>query len=145
MGLRVNFENTPRTQNRQTGGGLWGSLSPSTGVTESLLREGQLGSKSSVNMLLLWPYVAGYRLQVTNWACQRGWLQLILKWICSMDKEDVIYIWAQTHTIKYYSTMEKNESLHLQQHGWTWQGALMLSEMSDLKDKYCATALTHGI
>ena len=41
--------------------------------------------------------------------------------------------------------MEKNESLHLQQHGWACQGALMLSEMSDLKDKYCATALTHGI
>ena len=54
-----------------------------------------------------------------------------------MDKEDVVR--THTHTEEYYSAIEKNEILPLQQF-------IMLCEISQMeKDKHYITLFTYGI
>ena len=62
-----------------------------------------------------------------------------------MDKEQVSYIHTHTHTMEYYSAINKSENLPS---ATTWMDleGIILREISQTeKDKYCMLSLIYGI
>ena len=62
-----------------------------------------------------------------------------------MDKDDVVYMYIYTYTMRYYSTMKKNE---IMQYVTTWMDLeiIILTEVSQTeKDKYHIISLICGI